>query len=96
MRRENVTRYILPLREGGSLPALAEADDGCLWHKYNAPACRASSFRFFSNARSDCEMHLSNIMDRFRIFTINIQRNGRNPQVSARSETVTGSWMLCI
>lgn len=28
MRTANVTRYIMPLREGGSLPALAEADDG--------------------------------------------------------------------
>lgn len=28
LRHQNVTRYILPLREGGSLPALAEADDG--------------------------------------------------------------------
>lgn len=28
LRRANVTRYITPLREGGSLPALAEADDG--------------------------------------------------------------------
>lgn len=28
IRTENVTRYIMPLREGGSLPALAEADDG--------------------------------------------------------------------
>lgn len=28
LRKENVTRYVLPLREGGSLPALAEADDG--------------------------------------------------------------------
>jgi hypothetical protein len=27
-RTVNVTRYIAPLREGGSLPALAEADDG--------------------------------------------------------------------
>ena len=27
LRRENVTRYIMPLREGGSLPALAEAED---------------------------------------------------------------------
>lgn len=25
LRTANVTRYILPLREGGSLPALAEA-----------------------------------------------------------------------
>lgn len=28
LRRQSLTRYILPLREGGSLPALAEADDG--------------------------------------------------------------------
>lgn len=28
IRREELTRYILPLREGGSLPALAEASDG--------------------------------------------------------------------
>jgi hypothetical protein len=28
LRRVNVTRYMQPLREGGSLPALAEADDG--------------------------------------------------------------------
>ena len=28
LRMENVTRYIMPLREGGSLPALAEAGDG--------------------------------------------------------------------
>lgn len=28
LRSVNVTRYIMPLREGGSLPALAEADDG--------------------------------------------------------------------
>ncbi len=28
LRTANLTRYILPLREGGSLPALAEADDG--------------------------------------------------------------------
>lgn len=28
IRTQNLTRYILPLREGGSLPALAEADDG--------------------------------------------------------------------
>lgn len=28
IRRQNLTRYILPLREGGSLPGLAEADDG--------------------------------------------------------------------
>lgn len=28
LRTVNVTRYIHPLREGGSLPALAEADDG--------------------------------------------------------------------
>lgn len=28
IRTENITRYIMPLREGGSLPGLAEADDG--------------------------------------------------------------------
>lgn len=28
LRTQNLTRYILPLREGGSLPGLAEADDG--------------------------------------------------------------------
>lgn len=28
LRKERLTRYIAPLREGGSLPALAEADDG--------------------------------------------------------------------
>ena len=28
IRHQNLTRYITPLREGGSLPALAEADDG--------------------------------------------------------------------
>ena len=28
IRTVNVTRYITPLREGGSLPAIAEADDG--------------------------------------------------------------------
>ncbi len=28
LRSASVTRYITPLREGGSLPALAEADDG--------------------------------------------------------------------
>ena len=27
LRSAHLTRYILPLREGGSLPALAEADD---------------------------------------------------------------------
>jgi len=28
LRTVSVTRYVMPLREGGSLPALAEADDG--------------------------------------------------------------------
>ena len=28
IRRQSVVRYITPLREGGSLPALVEADDG--------------------------------------------------------------------
>jgi hypothetical protein len=31
LRSVNVTRYITPLREGGSLPAIAEADDGFLY-----------------------------------------------------------------
>src|ERR1700710_3050824 len=30
LRTVNVTRYVTPLREGGSLPAIAEADDGFL------------------------------------------------------------------
>ena len=31
IRTVNVTRYITPLREGGSLPAIAEADDGFMY-----------------------------------------------------------------
>ena len=31
IRRVNVTRYVTALREGGSLPAVAEADDGFLY-----------------------------------------------------------------
>ena len=31
MRTVHVTRYVTPLREGGSLPALVEADDGFLY-----------------------------------------------------------------
>lgn len=31
LRTVQVTRYVTPLREGGSLPALAEADDGFLY-----------------------------------------------------------------
>lgn len=31
IRTVNVTRYVTPLREGGSLPALVEADDGFLY-----------------------------------------------------------------
>ncbi len=31
MRFVHVTRYVTPLREGGSLPALVEADDGALY-----------------------------------------------------------------
>jgi hypothetical protein len=31
IRAVNVTRYVTPLREGGSLPAIAEADDGFLY-----------------------------------------------------------------
>ena len=31
IRTVNVTRYLTPLREGGSMPAIAEADDGFLY-----------------------------------------------------------------
>jgi hypothetical protein len=31
LRSVNVTRYVTPLREGGSLPAIVEADDGFLY-----------------------------------------------------------------
>src|SRR6476620_3399357 len=31
LRTVNVSRYVTPLREGGSLPAIAEADDGFLY-----------------------------------------------------------------
>ncbi|UFH52498.1 HipA family kinase [Spirosoma sp. KNUC1025] len=31
LRTVDVTRYVIPLREGGSLPALVEADDGFLY-----------------------------------------------------------------
>jgi hypothetical protein len=31
IRRVNTTRYVTPLREGGSMPAIAEADDGFLY-----------------------------------------------------------------
>src|SRR6187399_2361377 len=31
LRFVNVTRYVTPLREGGSLPAIVEADDGFLY-----------------------------------------------------------------
>ncbi|MEO6228886.1 MAG: HipA family kinase [Ferruginibacter sp.] len=31
LRNVNVTRYVTPLREGGSLPAIVEADDGFLY-----------------------------------------------------------------
>jgi len=31
LRSVNVTRYITPLREGGSMPAIAEADDGFMY-----------------------------------------------------------------
>src|SRR3954463_6419114 len=31
LRTVNVTRYVTPLREGGSLPAIAAADDGFLY-----------------------------------------------------------------
>jgi hypothetical protein len=31
IRTVNITRYITPLREGGSLPAIVEADDGFMY-----------------------------------------------------------------
>src|SRR5215217_2294383 len=31
IRTVNITRYVTPLREGGSLPAIVEADDGFLY-----------------------------------------------------------------
>ena len=31
LRAVNVTRYITPLREGGSLPAIVDADDGFMY-----------------------------------------------------------------
>src|SRR5689334_10548487 len=31
IRTVNVTRYVTPLREGGSMPAISEADDGFLY-----------------------------------------------------------------
>mgnify|MGYP001556680625 CR=1 FL=1 len=31
IRTVEVTRYITPLREGGSLPAITEADDGFMY-----------------------------------------------------------------
>src|SRR5580765_8818080 len=31
LRNVSVTRYVTPLREGGSLPAIAEADDGFMY-----------------------------------------------------------------
>ncbi len=31
IRKVNITRYITPLREGGSLPAITEADDGFMY-----------------------------------------------------------------
>ena len=36
-RTINVTRYVTPLREGGSLPAMVEADDdGCMYWSFVA------------------------------------------------------------
>ena len=31
IRTVNVMQYVVPLREGGSLPAIAEADDGFMY-----------------------------------------------------------------
>ena len=38
IRTVEVTRYITPLREGGSLPAIVEADDEFLYVLINSPA----------------------------------------------------------
>src|SRR5438874_497828 len=39
LRRLTATRYVTPLREGGSVPAVVEADDGALWvAKFRAAA----------------------------------------------------------
>lgn len=48
IRTTEAVRYILPLREGGSLPALVDADDGFKYvlkfrgggHGAKAPDCR--------------------------------------------------------
>ena len=31
IRSVHITRYVTPLREGGSLPAIVESDDECLY-----------------------------------------------------------------
>ena len=49
LRTENVTRYIMPLREGGSLPALAEA--GWVQVRGEISGCRAWHEGF--NCRAD-------------------------------------------
>ena len=39
LRRLTATRYVIALREGGSVPAVVEADDGALWvAKFRAAA----------------------------------------------------------
>jgi hypothetical protein len=39
LRRLHATRYVMALREGGSVPAVVEADDGALWvAKFHAAA----------------------------------------------------------
>jgi hypothetical protein len=43
LRTVTVTRYMQPLREGGSLPALAEADDGFRYVVKFKPALRTTA-----------------------------------------------------
>lgn len=52
IRHQQVTRYITPLREGGSLPALAEADDGDICSGPIAGYPVEERFRWLTAAKS--------------------------------------------
>lgn len=60
LRRRNLTRYVTPLREGGSLPALAEADDGFSYvvkfrgAGHGCKALIAELIRWLTAVRSAC------------------------------------------
>ena len=41
MRAVTAARYVVPLREGGSLPGVIEGDDGALWVTKSAAPGRA-------------------------------------------------------